>query len=447
MGNEYYNSTLSDLRVPIIQTARVTSITDKTKSGRIFVALTGKDINNKRSNEKIPCISLLPKYFSVLPKVDDLVLIIQDNYTPSSPGTDSNGVRYWIGPLINQGKDLGGDPYDNALSSSPKGYTNLDADNSGKGAFGNPEDGDIILQGKDNTDIIQKNREIWIRAGKNETLENKDGKTTYIAFNSVDPGYIQLKYGKNQLNQDTEDFTQTTYIAQKPDFTFKVTIDTYDIDNEKLKGNLPPEYYQTDNILKTEIFITQYTYKDNKVIDTINDQTSYTGSASRENALKFIKGWIDGKKGNKWIIKSLSNDLIDIYKGADGVAIASMEPLKVEKKITRNVITKSEGKDDKNSVINLVANKINLLSHNGSHTFELTNPEKLITDEEQKKINNEAHPIAYGDTLVEFLELVKKYVSLHVHPYHGLPADPGKVTTDVLNFNLETILNKNINTN
>ena len=124
-----------------------------------------------------------------------------------------------------------------------------------------------------------------------------------------------------------------------------------------------------------------------------------------------------------------------------------MEPLKVDKKITRNVITKSEGKDDKNSVINLVANKINLLSHNGSHTFELTNPEKLITDEEQKKINNEAHPIAYGDTLVEFLELVKKYVSLHVHPYHGLPADPGKVTTDVLNFNLETILNKNINTN
>ena len=61
--------------------------------------------------------------------------------------------------------------------------------------------------------------------------------------------------------------------------------------------------------------------------------------------------------------------------------------------------------DDKSSVINIVGNKINLLSHNGSHTFELTNPEKLITEEEQEKINSSAHPIAYGDTLVEFLEL------------------------------------------
>lgn len=447
MGNKYYNNTLSDIKVPLIQPARVVKVVDITKSGRIEVVITGKDNNNESSKDNIPCLPLLPRYINVLPKLGDLVLVIQDNYTPSSPGTDSNGIRYWIGPLINQDKDLNGDPYDNALSSSPKGYTKLAADLNKKGAFGDPEDGDVILQGKNNTDIIQKNREIWIRAGKDEIIENEDGKTTYIDFNSVDPGYIQLKYGKSLLKQDTEDFTQTTYIPQKPEFTFKVTIDTYDVDNEKLSGDLPPERYKSDNILKTEIFITQYTYKDNKVLISYEDQTSYVGPTSRENALKFIKSWIDTKKGNKWIIKSLANDLINIYKGADGVAIANMEPLKVDKKITRNIITKAEGKDDKSSVINIVGNKINLLSHNGSHTFELTNPEKLITEEEQEKINSSAHPIAYGDTLVEFLELVKKFVSLHVHPYNGLPPDPGKVTTDVLNFNLQTILNKNINTN
>ena len=68
----------------------------------------------------------------------------------------------------------------------------------------------------------------------------------------------------------------------------------------------------------------------------------------------------------------------------------------------------------------------------------------LITDDEQEKINNDAHPLVYGDTLVEFLELVKKYVISHVHPYNGLPADPSKTTTDVMGFNLNTILNKNI---
>ena len=49
-------------------------------------------------------------------------------------------------------------------------------------------EGDVILQGRYNTDIIQKNREIWIRAGKFEGANNK-------LFNSRDMGYIQLKYG------------------------------------------------------------------------------------------------------------------------------------------------------------------------------------------------------------------------------------------------------------
>jgi RecJ-like exonuclease len=48
---------------------------------------------------------------------------------------------------------------------------------------------------------------------------------------------------------------------------------------------------------------------------------------------------------------------------------------------------------------------------------------------------------------VEFLQLVKKYVELHVHPYHGLTADPSTVTTNVLSFDLNKLLNKNINTN
>ena len=96
----------------------------------------------------------------------------------------------------------------------------------------------------------------------------------------------------------------------------------------------------------------------------------------------------------------------------------------------------------------MVANKINLLSNvKGANNFKLTNPKSLIDDKEQEKINNQAHPIVYGDVLVEFLELVKKYVSLHVHPYHGIPADPSTVTTNVLGFDLNKILNENINTN
>lgn len=445
MGNEYFDSTLKNQQVPIIQVGRVTNIVDKTKSGTIEVSITGMDTNNNKNNEIIPCIPLLPKYFSLLPKENDLVFVIQSKFIHGPPGTESNTTRYWVGPLIPQNKDLAGVEYDTAQNILPFGYRKNDADDSEEGAYGNPEDGDIILQGKDNTDIIQKSREIWIRAGKNEIQESEDGKSTKIFLNKIDPGYIQLKYGKDLLKQDVEEFTQTIYIPQKPDVIFKVNINTYELDGEKLDGNLPPSYYIGDNILKTEIFITLYNYKDNKVIDKYINQTDYTGSNSRKNALKEAKRWIDDRKGKKWLIKSRDADLINIYKGNNGTAIASMEPIKKETTIQKNTFKK--GKDEKNSVINFVANKINLLSHNGEHTFDMTNPKNLISDTEQKEINKKAHPLVYGDTLVEFLELVKKYVSLHVHPYHGLPADPGQVTTDVLNFNLETILNKNIRSN
>ena len=55
--------------------------------------------------------------------------------------------------------------------------------------------------------------------------------------------------------------------------------------------------------------------------------------------------------------------------------------------------------------------------------------------------------MVYGDTLVEFLELVRDYVKSHVHPYHGMVADEGIEKLSVLNYDLQTILNKNINSN
>ena len=95
----------------------------------------------------------------------------------------------------------------------------------------------------------------------------------------------------------------------------------------------------------------------------------------------------------------------------------------------------------------MVANKINLLSHDGEHTFDLTNPENLINNETQLLINSDAHPIVYGDVLINFLELMRTYVTNHIHAYNMLPADQSTVVTDITDFDLQTLLNKNINTN
>lgn len=103
--------------------------------------------------------------------------------------------------------------------------------------------------------------------------------------------------------------------------------------------------------------------------------------------------------------------------------------------------------EDNTSTINVVANKINLISHNGAHTYNLSDREELINSDSQKQIEEQSQSIVYGEKLVQFLSLIKEYVLSHTHPYHGLPSDPAQTKLDVLSFDLESILNKNIKTN
>lgn len=77
----------------------------------------------------------------------------------------------------------------------------------------------------------------------------------------------------------------------------------------------------------------------------------------------------------------------------------------------------------KGSITNIVANKINLLTHkDGSPRFNLTNQDDLISNEEMLKILNEAHQIPFGDVLLEYLRLLKQAIFSHVHNGNGNPA-------------------------
>lgn len=111
----------------------------------------------------------------------------------------------------------------------------------------------------------------------------------------------------------------------------------------------------------------------------------------------------------------------------------------------------AEGKNDpakRGSVINVVASKINLITHeDGRPRFKVTDQNDTITAEEQARILDEAHPLAYGDVIEEFMSLVKEFVQSHVHPYHGDPADQTKNVQDIINFDLNRVSSKNIKIN
>jgi hypothetical protein len=432
MSNYYKDSTDTNV-IPIIRVAEVISVTDVTKSGRIQVRITGID-EGESDNSLIQCVPLLPKYLTVLPKVGESVFVFQYEHNSSSPTASFKNKRFWIGPLITQPNKLENDPYNSSLSILPDGYTKLKDPNLETGAYGNDED--VILQGRYNTDILQKDREIWLRAGK--YVEGAPNK-----FNDKNPSYIQLKLGGEKLKREIEEKEVINYVTQLPNTLLQVTLNTITNSDIILSGDLPKDRYRETDVNRTELTITVKDYKTGEVKSVFEEV--YTGNSSRDDALEGAEEQIDEQKGDRWIIKSTAKDLIAIYKGNDGTAQFQSEPIEVKKKIQSVKVVKDKTK--RGSVINLVADKLNFISHNGEHTFNLTDPKSLITDEEQEKINNEAHPLVYGDILVEFLELVKKYVSSHVHPYHGNPADPSSVTTNVLRFDLNAILNKNINSN
>jgi hypothetical protein len=433
--NNYYNDSTNIKTIPIIRVGEVKSVIDITKSGRIKVRITG--IDTEGDNELIDCIPLLPKYLMTLPKVGECVFVFQYEYNDSSPTSSFKNKRFWIGPLITQPTNLNEEQYNSALSIMPDGYTKLKDPKVESGTYGN--DDDIILQGRYNTDIIQKDREMWLRVGK--TLEGDPTK-----FNNKNLGYIQLKYGNEKLKRVVEEKVVQTKTIPIPETLINVEINTITNGGILLSGDLNEERYRQNDINRTEVFIQVYDIKTNTLKNSFSNTNTFIGSQSRDLAISSVKTFVDANKGIKWKIKSDAKDYINTLPNANGnVAVFTNTPIPGPPKTIKTVrLVKNESK--KSSVINLVANKINLLSHDGN-TFNLTDPNSLISDEEQERINNEAHPLVYGDTLIEFLNLVKKYISLHVHPYHGLPADPSTVTTDVLRFDLNTILNKNINSN
>lgn len=108
-------------------------------------------------------------------------------------------------------------------------------------------------------------------------------------------------------------------------------------------------------------------------------------------------------------------------------------------------------KDKKNndfaSVINIVADRINLLSHNSKNHFNLNDRKDLITDEEQLRILDEAHQMVYGDELIEFLKKIINVIRTHTHSF---PMDPPSFTTPqlkVLETPLENMLSQSIRIN
>ncbi len=217
------------------------------------------------------------------------------------------------------------------------------------------------------------------------SVQPKIGESVFIFTFSRTQQFVDRVYIGPIISQ-SQNLSYDPYITSLAGFSFgsvapNVAIDTI----PQLKGIFPkPEDISIQGRYNTDI-----TQKRNEIVIRAGKFESVP--VSNENPYPFTFN----KKTQAYI--QLKNDVVVVPSNDE-----------------------SNTPQQRGSVINAVASKINLLTHkDGSPIFNLTNQDNLISDTELTKILNEAHQLPFGDVLLEYLRLIKDFAFNHVHNGSG----------------------------
>lgn len=127
------------------------------------------------------------------------------------------------------------------------------------------------------------------------------------------------------------------------------------------------------------------------------------------------------------------------------VILNTNSPSYIQLKFKQNMTTKN--RQEANSMINLVADKINLISHQDHNLSptELVDSKELIKEDELDNIMSKLHELPYGDILVEYLKIMQNAVLYHGHNFG--PAEPpirDMYITSLNNVDFDKTLSPNV---
>jgi hypothetical protein len=183
---------------------KVVSIADEFDGGRIKVRIKGID-DKLNDNDLIYAFPLLPKFINILPEVGEsvFVFLLKDD--------NKYDNRMWLGPIISQPQKLKFDPHFHTSTSllstgiiSPERAPSTLPE--AKGVY--PDKRNVAIQGRDNTDIILKPKEIVLRAGKFDVGNN-------LKFNKKNLGYIQIKHNVTIDSENDTKGSVTNIVSNK----------------------------------------------------------------------------------------------------------------------------------------------------------------------------------------------------------------------------------------
>ena len=120
-----------------------------------------------------------------------------------------------------------------------------------------------------------------------------------------------------------------------------------------------------------------------------------------------------------------------------------VDPAYIQLKYKKGLATK-EG-HEANSIINLVANRINIMSNKDDNiAHNLGDQNDMISDEKVDEIMDNLHQVPMGDKLVELLKIIKGCIMHHVHPWAGMEqcGDWGGYINKLDGYDIDSILSK-----
>lgn len=221
--------------------------------------------------------------------------------------------------------------------------------------------------------------------------------------------------------------------------------------------NVPPRVGEPITIIVSDI---AYPYNDRFYISSVIPQyQNITKQSNREGGSfvgvshffeKIIKSFtsISKKATAKNLYPKMDDVTINGRNNADIVfsdreikiraGKATIDDNTVENTKNPSYIILKLNDDGSQSSINLVADKINLITHDG-----VPNTKPIVDSTELNKFIENAHPIAFGDELKDFLELFRQAFIQHIHPYHGKEQINKQVTKDLMSYDLTKIHSKN----
>jgi hypothetical protein len=468
-------------------------------------------------------LPLLPFSLNVTPRINESVNILYPvvqnvgntqltrftdaarYYLPTSPSSPMAVVyENYISSKTNTSKG------DNIAPTLPLAGNGGEVPKDSRGIFPEPEDNAIL--GRGTTDIVLKENDVLIRAGKTKkydintlptandnrsflqlshftTSMVKDMPTSQLSITTV-AQQIKLLVEWHITNPENDQDVFTGYVnlynvQRKKDErlntkNFKVSTDIEDIKGAQLpiSTNFQGQSYENAvNLINSfifQLFSGEINMKDfdgynGKIFKPQNDGDQFTFAFRPSPATYNKLNDLGGQSGLESVLES--SNIMRFYqrikvgngtlaagfgivsgKNKDGEPIFG-EPIKVK----TNKYTPFKVNNESVTYGVLGAQKIYLISQDsqvGQRKVDLKNTIYGIPQPKLVDMVNQTEPMVRGDKLMDMITLIVKFLTAHVHPFHGLAPVPtaldGTLSADILQKMLDapnTILNQNVRIN